>query len=50
MECLTPPLSCPTLSSLHFYHSRASHQAPVEKEPLDEPVVVDDGARGVSVA
>lgn len=42
--------SDPIFSSLHFCHPRASHQAPVEKEPLDQPLVVDDGARGVSVA
>lgn len=42
--------SDPIFSSLHFCHPRASHQTPVEKEPLDQPLVVHDGACGVSVA
>lgn len=48
VACLMLP-SDPVFSSLHFHHSRASYQAPLEKEPPDEPLVVPDGARSVSV-
>lgn len=48
VACLILP-SDPVFSSLHFYHSCAPYQAPLEKEPLDEPLVVRDSARGVSV-
>lgn len=43
------PPTDPVFSSLHFYHPCASHQAPVEKEPLDKPLVGHDGACGVSI-
>lgn len=35
--------------SLHLHHPCAPHQAPVEEEPPDEPVVGRDRARGVSL-
>lgn len=44
------PTSDPLFPSLHLCHPCASHQAPVEKEPPDQPLVGRDGARGVSVA
>lgn len=39
----------PVFPSLHLHHPRAPHQAPVEEEPPDEPVVGRDRARGVSL-
>lgn len=47
MASLTTPAG-PVFCSLHFHHPRASHQAAVEKEPPDKPLVVPDGACGVS--
>lgn len=43
---LDTPLA--NLSSLYLHHPRTPHQASVEKEPLDKPLVGSDRACGVS--